>query len=69
MSPSRAFSPWVRAHPFAAQSLAAGSHLVGNPKPVLKTGIAIAVILMLMVPLMTVTADARGGGCGGGGGG
>jgi hypothetical protein len=68
MSPSRAFSPWVGAHPFATQSPAAGSNLVGNPKPVLKAGIAIAAMLILMVPLITVTADARGGGGGGGGG-
>jgi len=57
MSPSRAFSPWVGAHPFAAQPPTAGSNLVGNPKPMLKTGIAIAAMLILMVPLITVTAD------------
>src|SRR4051794_41973789 len=68
MSPSRAFGPWVGVHPFAAQSPTAGSNLVGNSKPVLKTGIAIAATLILMVPLMTVTADARGGGGRGGGG-
>src|SRR6476619_1001446 len=68
MSPSRAFSPWVGAHPFAAQPPTAGSNLVGNPKPMLKTGIAIAAMLILMVPLISVTADARGGGGGGGGG-
>ena len=54
MSPSRAFSPWVGAHPFAAQPPTAGSNLVGNPKPMLKTGIAIAAMLILMVPLVAL---------------
>jgi hypothetical protein len=69
MSPSIALSPRAGARPFATQAPTAGSNLVGNPKPVLKTGIAIAAMLILMVPLMTVTADARGGGGGRGGGG